>query len=68
MGKNGAFTHKTTYIDIFSEILNLEGHLNCCIGSKVKALLLNGLIFPTGGVASGMVCPAAGAAGLFKKR
>ena len=44
------------YIDIFSEILNLEGHQNCCIGSKVMAILLNKLILPTGGVASGRVC------------
>ena len=56
---------KTTYIDIFAEILNLEGHVNRCIGLKVMAILLNGLILPTGGVASGRVCPAACAAGLF---
>ena len=35
------------------------------IGSKVTAILLNGLILPTGGVASGRVCPAAYAACLF---
>ena len=44
------------YIDIFSEILNLEGHQNCRIGSKVTAILLNGWILPTGGVSSGRVC------------
>ena len=32
---------------MFSEILNLEGHLNRCIGSKVMAILLNGWILPT---------------------
>ena len=51
--KNGASSHKTNYIDIFSEILNLEGHQNCCIGSKVTAILLNGWILPTGGAALG---------------
>ena len=56
---------KQNYIDIFSDILNLEGHLNRCIGSKVTAILLNGWILPTGGAASGRVCPAACAAGLF---
>ena len=28
--KNGASSHKTIYIDIFPEILNLEGHQNRC--------------------------------------
>ena len=28
------------YAIFFLEILNLEGHLNCCIGSKVTAILL----------------------------
>ena len=53
--KNGASSHKSNYIDIVSEILNLE----------VTAILLNGLILPTGGVASGGVCPAACAADLL---
>ena len=43
-------------MDIFSDIQNLEGHQNCCIGSKVTAILLYGLILHTGGVASGRVC------------
>ena len=63
--KNGASSHKTKYINILLEIINLEGHQNCCIGSKVTAILLNGWILPTGGVASGRVCPAAWAAGLL---
>ena len=63
--KNGAASHKTNYIDIFSEILNIQGHLNRCIGSKVMAILLNRWILPTGRVASGKVCPAACAAGLL---
>ena len=29
---NGASNHETNYKDIFSEILNPEGHQNCCIG------------------------------------
>ena len=65
MVKNSATSHITNYIDIFTGNLNLEGHLYCCIGSKVTAILLNGWILPTGGVVSGRVCPAACAAGLF---
>ena len=65
MVENGASSHKTNYIDICPEILNLEGHQNRCIGSKVTAILLNGWILPTGGVALGRVCPAACAAGFF---
>ena len=42
-------------MDIFSEILNLEGHQNR-IGSKVTAILLNGWILATSEVASGRVC------------
>ena len=45
----------------FLEIINLKGDQNCCIGSKVKTILLNGWILHTSGVASGMVY----AAGLF---
>ena len=53
---NGASSHKTKFINIFSEILNIEGHQNRCIGSKFTAILLNGRILPTGGAASGRVC------------
>ena len=67
MVKNGASSHKTNYIEIFSEILNLEGHLNRCVGSAVTAILLNGWILHTGGVTSDRVCPAACAANLFIK-
>ena len=56
-GKNGASSHKTNYIDIFPEILNLEGHLNRCMGLTVTAILLNGWILPTGGVAFGEGLP-----------
>ena len=71
-GPLSALPLKTLFFDHFqssnklyqkmSDILNLEGHLNCCIGSKVTALLLNGGILPTGEVASERVCPAACAA------
>ena len=50
--KDDASSHKTNYINILLEILNLEDHLNHYIGSKVTAILLNGWILPTGGVAS----------------
>ena len=55
-GKNGASSHQTNYIEIFSEIVNLEGHQNHCVASKVTAVLLNELILRTGGVALGRVC------------
>ena len=41
--KNGASSQKKNCIDIISEILNLEGHVNHCIGSKVTMILLKGL-------------------------
>ena len=52
-------------LTFFLEIQNLEGHQNRCIGSKVTVILLNGLILPTGGVASGRVCPTDCAADWF---
>ena len=48
MVRNGAFSHKIDYIRIFLENLNLEEHQNRIIGSRVTAILLNGLIFPIG--------------------
>ena len=56
---------KPAMLTFYLEIINLEGHLNHCIGSKVTVILQNGCILPTGGVASGRVCPAACAAGLL---
>ena len=38
------------------KILNLEGHLNCFIGLKVTAILVNGGILRSGGVTLGRVC------------
>ena len=48
MVRNGAFSHKIDYINIFLEILNLEGNQNRITGSRVTAILLNGWIFPIG--------------------
>ena len=56
MVEDGAFSHKIDYVTILKEILNLEGYLNCFIGSKVMAILVNGEILPSGGVALGRVC------------
>ena len=39
--KNGASSPQTNYIDIFSEILNLEEHQNHFVSSEVTAILLN---------------------------
>ena len=47
---------KINYVAQVKEILNLKGNLNCIIGSKVTANLLEGLILPIGGVASGRDC------------
>ena len=49
MVEDSFFSHKQNYVTI----LNLEKHPNCITGSKVRAVLLNGLILPTGRVASG---------------
>ena len=56
MVEGGAFSHKIDYVTICKEILNLEGYLNCFIGSKVTVILVNGGILPSGRVASGRVC------------
>ena len=48
MVEDAAFIHKTDYVTIFQEILNLETHPNRNTGSKFMAILLNGLILPIG--------------------
>ena len=53
---NCASSHKIDCVHILSEILNLKGHLNRFKGSKVTAILVNGEILPSGGVAQGRVC------------
>ena len=55
---------KKTILTLFQRLLIWKAS-KLQYGSKVTAVLLNGWILPTGGVASGMVCPAACAAGLF---
>ena len=52
MVKNGDSSHKIYYTDMLSEILNPEGHQNCCI----TTILLNVWILPTGAVSSARVC------------
>ena len=44
---DGAFSHKIAYVTILWESLNLKGHPNHIIGSRVTAL--NGWILPIGG-------------------
>ena len=56
MVEDGGFSHKIDNVSINKEILNLKGHLNRFIGSKVTAILVNGRIKPSGGVALGRVC------------
>ena len=45
------------YVNIFIEIINLEGHLNRYIGSTVMAILVNRVILPSGAVLSGSMVP-----------
>ena len=53
---DGASYTKIDYVEKISEILNIEGHTNFVIGSKVLEILLNEGILPIGGVALGRVC------------
>ena len=46
MVDNGAYSHRIDYVIFFLKILNLEGHPNRIIGSKVMAIFLNGWILP----------------------
>ena len=45
--------YKMDYVIVIKNFLNLEGHQNPIIGSKVTTILL---ILPTGGASSGRVC------------
>ena len=49
---DGAFSHKIDYVAIFMGILNRH----CITGSKVTAILLNGLILAIGRASTGRVC------------
>ena len=53
---DGAFSHKIDYVKIFLEILNPEGNPNHITGSKITAILLNGLFLTIGGASWGRVC------------
>ena len=44
------------YVIVIKKFLNPEGHKNPISGSKLRAILLKGLIWPIGGVALGRVC------------
>ena len=48
--KYGAFSCKIEYLEQVADILNVKGHPNHIIGSKVTTLLLNGWILPSGEV------------------
>ena len=52
MVEEGAVSHKTDYLTILEEILNFKGHPNRITGSRVSAILLNGLILPIGGASA----------------
>ena len=42
MVEDGALSRNKNYVQIFQENLNLEGHLNRFVGSKVTAILVKG--------------------------
>ena len=65
MVEDGAFSHKIDYFPIFKENLNLKGHLNCFIGSKVMAILVNGGFYLGVELHREGSAPAACTAGLF---
>ena len=48
MVEDGAFSYKIDNVIICLEIVNLKGHQNCIIGSRVTAILLNGRVLPVG--------------------
>ena len=65
MVEDGAFSHKIDYIPIFLENLNLGGHLNRFIGSKVTAIFVNGGFYLGVELHWEGSAPAGCAAGLF---
>ena len=67
MVKYGSFSHKIDYVPIFEENLNLKGHLNRFIGSKVTAILVNGGFYLGVELHWEGSAPAACAAGLFTR-
>ena len=65
MLEDGAFSHKIDWVRNCLEILNLRGHQNHNIGSKVITILLNEWVLQIDGVASRRVSPTACAWGCF---
>ena len=51
--RDRASNHIINYVTQVEDISNLKENLNCIIGSKVKAFLLEGRLLPIGGVTSG---------------
>ena len=64
----GGFSHKIEKFYKFWGILNPKGQQNKIIGSKVSAILLNGLMWPIGGVHREGSASAACAAGLLMNK
>ena len=63
---DGAFSHKIDRFKKMLEILNITGHQNRIIDSKVTAILLNGWVLPFGELHRKGFAPAACAgAGIF---
>ena len=57
MVEDGAFSHKIDFISFFlKDILNIQGHPNRFIGSKLMFMLVNRGISLSGGVALGRFC------------
>ena len=52
MVRDGAFSHKIDCVKTSLKTLNLKGHQNSIIDSKVTVIFLNGWVLPIGGVAS----------------
>ena len=54
--RDSTSSYKIDYVKMINNFLNPEGHQNPFSGSKVTVTLLNGWIWPIGGVALGRVC------------
>ena len=66
MVEDGTFSHEIDYVLVFWKNLNLEGHLNCLIGSKVTAILVKGGFYLGVELHWERSAPAACAAGLSR--
>ena len=53
--RDSSLSFKINYVIVMKSFLNPEGHQSRISGSKVMAILLNGLILHIGGVALGRV-------------